>query len=55
MLSFCLGSSFGHLTEQLSEIMTKHMACVSRHPGERDSVEDLVVQWLAAIRDAAQR
>lgn len=51
VLSFCLDPSFAHLTEKLNEVMTEHMDSVFRHPGERDSAEDLMTQWLAAIRD----
>ncbi|MFJ3921656.1 hypothetical protein [Streptomyces sp. NPDC090022] len=55
VLSFCLEPSFDHLAGQLNEVMTEHMAGVFRCPGELDSAEDLMAQWLAAIRDAAER
>lgn len=55
MLSFCLDLSFDHLTEKLNEVVTEHMDSVFRHPGELNSAEDHMTQWLAAIRDAAGR
>jgi hypothetical protein len=54
VLSFCLDPSFDHLAEQLNEVMTEHLASVFR-PGELDSAEDLMAQWLAALQDAATR
>lgn len=55
VLSFCLDPSFDHLAEQLNEVMTEHLASVFRRPGELDSAEDLMAQWLAALQDAATR
>ncbi|MFE5796714.1 hypothetical protein ACFQ8C_29640 [Streptomyces sp. NPDC056503] len=55
VLGFCLQPSFGHLAEQLDEVMTEHMADVFRRPGEPDSAEDFMAAWLAAVPDAAQR
>ncbi|MFE6912193.1 hypothetical protein [Streptomyces erythrochromogenes] len=55
VLSFGLEPSFDHLAGQLKEVMTEHMAGVFRRPGELDSAEDLMAQWLAAIRGAAER
>ncbi|MGW9070299.1 hypothetical protein ACWGQT_12760 [Streptomyces yangpuensis] len=55
VLSFCWESSFAHVADQLKEVMTEHIAGVFRRPGELDSAEDLMAQWLAAIRGAAER
>ncbi|MEU8617316.1 hypothetical protein [Streptomyces sp. NPDC048623] len=55
VLSLCLDPSFDHLAEQLNEVMTEHMASVFRRPGELDSAEDLMAQWLAVLRNAAER
>ncbi|MFJ5548567.1 hypothetical protein [Streptomyces sp. NPDC093225] len=55
VLSFCLEPFFDHLSEQLKEVMTEHMAGVFRRPGELDSAEDFMAGWLAAIQDARER
>ncbi|MEU2232608.1 hypothetical protein [Streptomyces vietnamensis] len=55
VLSFCLEPSFDHLAGQLNEVMTEQLAGVFRRPGELDSAEDFMTQWLEAIRDAAER
>ncbi|MER5737107.1 hypothetical protein ABT117_15700 [Streptomyces sp. NPDC002262] len=55
VLSFCLDPSFDHLAEQLSEVMTEHMAGVFRVAGELDSAEGLMTQWLAVLQSATKQ